>query len=151
MIVDSVTAAADGTFADHPIPDAAGTWQVVASYAGDASDLATSSQACQFTVSLEQTALTLSCPDKSALGMALAIGGNITPPIDGASITLTYTHQTQGPLQTFTSIVTTDSSGAFSDATIKPGDAGAWDVSAAYAGDPARSPSSSQPCAIAVS
>jgi WD40-like Beta Propeller Repeat len=150
-ITDTVSTAADGSFADRPTPDAAGTWDAVATYAGDSTHQAATSPTCQFTVALQQTALILTCPGKSALGQPLGVSGGITPAVLGASITLTYTHQTQGPLLTFTSTITTDSAGNFSDASVTPTDPGEWDVSADFAGDAARSASSSQPCAIQVS
>ena len=149
-IVDSVSAAS-GSFADQPVPDAAGTWDAVANYAGDANHQASRSSTCQFTVATQPTVLTRSCPAGSSLGKVLAVSGSLTPAAIGASITLTYTHQTQGPLQTFTSTVSIDGAGSFSDASITATDAGEWDVTASFAGDETRSPASSSPCAIQVS
>ncbi len=150
-IVDTVSAAAGGSFADQPVPDAAGTWDVVASYAGDTNHQASTSSACQFTVATQSAALTLSCPPGSSLGKILSVSGTLTPGVLGTSVTLTYTHQTQGPLQTFTSVVTTDAVGSFSDATITASGTGEWDVIASFAGDATRSPASSSVCAIQVS
>lgn len=150
-IVNAIGVATDGSFADQPVPDAAGTWDAVASYAGDANHKASTSSTCQFTVATQPAVLTLSCPAVSSLGKVLGVTGSLTPALLGTSITLTYTHQTQGPLQTFTSIVTTDGSGNFSDATITATGAGEWDVTASFAGDATRSPASSPPCAIQVS
>jgi WD40-like Beta Propeller Repeat len=150
-IVDAVSVAADGSFADQPVPDAAGTWDAVASYAGDTNHLPSTSSTCQFAVATQPTVLTLSCPAGSSLGKVLGVTGSLTPAVLGTSITLTYTHQTQGPLQTFTSTVTTDAAGNFSDASITATGAGVWDVTASFAGDATRSPASSSPCAIQVS
>jgi hypothetical protein len=150
-ITDNVTTAADGTYTDHPVPDAAGTWDVTASYGGDTVHQPSVSTPCQFTVAPQQTTLALTCPGKSSLNKALGISGTITPAIAGASIKLTYTHQTQGPLETFTATPTVDSTGAFSDASVTPNDPGAWKVNATYAGDNVHAPATATPCTVQIS
>jgi hypothetical protein len=139
------------------LPAEPGVWTMQVVWNGDRNHASAEGPECGALVTAppppepQKTTLALNCPGKSELAMPLSISGELTPAIGGAPIKLTYTHQTQGPLQTFTETATTTSSGAFSDASVTPTDAGEWDVSAAYAGDAAHTASTAQSCAISVS
>jgi hypothetical protein len=150
-ITDTATVTTGGNFTDTAIPDLPGTWQAQASYAGDPTHLPSTSQACTFTAAPIPTALTLTCPSKASLNKALQITGTLTPALAGAQITLTYTHQTQGPLETITNTVTTDATGNYTDTSTIPNDVGQWNVTASYPGDSTHAPATSQTCTTAVS
>ncbi len=78
------------------------------------------------------TSLTLNCPSSASAGQPYSITGALSPPLNAASITLTYTSSSPGaPVVTHT--VSTDSTGAFTDQNASP--EGTETVDARYAGN----------------
>jgi hypothetical protein len=140
----TVTTAADGSFTAGFTPGAAGEYTVAASYAGDATHLPSTATCATTVASPSQSSLSLNCPETASPGQGLTVTAQLSPPLQGASIDMSATGPSTVPSQT----VTTDATGlAYYNFTI--GKAGAWTITAKWAGDPTHQPSSTT-CSIAV-
>jgi hypothetical protein len=141
----SVSTAADGTFRASFDPGSAGTYSVTAQYVGNAGYLA-SSAACSIAVSAARgtSSLALNCPETASPNEGLTVTAQLTPPLQGADVDMSATGPGIVPSQT----VRTDVTGlAYYSFTI--GSAGAWTITASWAGDAAHRGSSTT-CSIAV-
>ena len=78
------------------------------------------------------TTLTIEVSETEIMkGDSITFSGSISPAVEGATVTLTYTKPDGS---TFTRTVTTDADGAYSD-SFTPTEEGAWSVEASWEGD----------------
>ncbi|MBM5806065.1 MAG: hypothetical protein FJZ49_08415 [Candidatus Verstraetearchaeota archaeon] len=140
-ILATVTSSSDGSYSYAWTPASVGSYQLKASWAGDAAyDEATSAVA---SVTINKIPTSVSCRASLSeinVGDTITITGSISPAISGKIVTLTYTKPDGG---TLTRTATTGSDGSYSD-SYKVDDVGSWNVQASWEGDPERQGAISQ-------
>lgn len=143
----TVTSSSDGSYSYAWTPASVGSYQLKASWAGDATyDEATSAVA---SVTINKISTSVSCRASLSeinVGDTITITGSISPAISGKTVTLTYTKPDGG---TLTRTATTGSGGSYSD-LYKVDDAGSWNVKASWEGDSERQGAISQSISFSV-
>ena len=126
-----LTTLSDGNYQYSWTPTTAETHRFKAVYAGD--DTYGSSESAVLTISLAKTAssITCNCPSTVGEGKTVTVTGEVDPPINERTVTLTY-QQPSG--ETVTRTVTTDTRGEYTD-TYSPSATGTWRVTASWEGD----------------
>jgi hypothetical protein len=117
----------------------AGTWQFLATWAGDATH-AGATGTCQFAVQSPTTIVpVMDCPTAPVHPLTLvSISAMLTPALPATPVSLTYSAPPGGT--SHTDVVTTDGTGYFAD-SYGPDIGGTWTVTASFAGDATRAPS----------
>jgi hypothetical protein len=121
-------------------PAQAGNWSITAHWAGDASHTGTTGN-CTIDVQASST-LTLTCPANPLQpGSAATVTGNLTPALNGSPVSITYNPPANSGQQPTTDKITTDDTGYFADDFGGADQPGTWTVTATFAGDSKRAPS----------
>lgn len=120
-----------GYYNDTFTPDSAGAWTVYAYWPGDGLHPGVVSSNVSFTVSKNMTSISCSVSsEKIQLGENIIITGSISPTIESASVTLTFTKPDNSTLAQTVTLV----QGNYSY-TFKPDSSGSWRVKASWPGN----------------
>jgi hypothetical protein len=131
-ILATIMSASNGSYSHTWIPTSVETYQLKASWAGDA--LHEGAESNIASVSVNKISTYLSCsvsPSDITEGSTIEVTGSITPEISDKTITLSY-KKPDGT--TYNKTVTTGSDGSFSD-SYKPDTTGSWSIIASWLGD----------------
>jgi hypothetical protein len=117
----------------------AGAWTIKAKWAGDAKHQP-SSATCPISVT-NPTTITLTCPPNPLTPSTTAsVNGTLAPAINASPVSITYTPPPTSGQTPTTDSVTTDNTGYFAD-SFGQNASGTWTVTATFAGDITRAPS----------
>jgi len=112
-------------------PDSSGSWRVKAGWPGNNIYEGANSSLTSFTVSKTTTSISCSVSsEKIQLGENIVITGSISPTIESASVTLTFTKPDNSTLAQTATLV----QGNYSS-TFKPDSSGSWRVKASWPGN----------------
>ncbi|MFH0848027.1 MAG: lamin tail domain-containing protein [archaeon] len=122
-------------------PSVIGTIQVRAYLPGDAIYPSSFSSITFITITKIMTSLSATTTYPSvSLGREIATYGQLIPSMQGVNLTLTYRKPTGNPIIRY---VLTDAAGFYNDTSLKPAEAGHWNVTVNWQGDATHYPTSS--------
>jgi len=128
----TVATASDGGCSHVWTPTSIGSYQLRASWEGDAAHLGATSDTKTVTVTKISTAISCTVsPPGVTEGGSVTISGSTSPAVSGKTVTLTY-RRPDGT--TFTRAVTTSPEGSYTD-SYKPDATGSWSVTVSWSGD----------------
>jgi hypothetical protein len=141
------TTADGGGFASHFVPTAPGTWTVTAQANRAGTTL---TQTCTIAVARIDTSLTFSCPPGAVpLVGAHDLSGTMSPGVQGATVTVTFTPPPGSGQSNVTANGTVGSGGAYT-VSFTATAAGDWTAQATWPGDAAHNGSSAPSCVVHV-
>ena len=130
----SVTTSPSGTYSDTYTPDKIGTYSVQASWAGNNDYKGATSDKVSFTVTKKPSSISISLSSNNIIvGEKVDISGSISPPISGASITISY--RSIGGSWSSIATVSTDSSGRYFYSWTNTPPPGNYEVMASWPGN----------------
>jgi DNA-binding beta-propeller fold protein YncE len=136
-----VVTTAAGRYADSLALGTSGRWIIVVRWGGDGGHEPARSLECAVSVPQSSPTLTLSCPAAATYGVTSSFTGGLS--VAGKRLVVEYV----SPSGLLTSHLV--SGGGFSDSFV-PGELGAWQAFAAWAGDASAAPALSGTCAFSV-
>jgi|GEM_PF-6124117 hypothetical protein len=129
----SVTTSSSGAYSDTYTPDKVGVYSVQASWSGNNDYKGATSSKVSFTVTKKSSSISISLSSNSiVIGEKVEISGSISPPISGASVTISY--RLSGGSWSSITTVPTDSSGRYS-CSWTPSSPGSYEVMASWPGN----------------
>jgi hypothetical protein len=130
----SVTTSSSGTYSDTYTPDKIGTYSVQASWAGNNDYKGATSDKVSFTVTKKPSSISISLSSNNLIvGEKVEISGSISPPISGASVTISY--RSVGGSWSSITTVSTDSSGRYFYSWTNTPPPGNYEVMASWPGN----------------
>jgi hypothetical protein len=130
----SVTTSSSGTYSDTYTPDKIGTYSVQASWAGNNDYKGATSDKVSFTVTKKPSSISISLSSNNIIvGEKVEISGSISPPISGASVTISY--RSVGGSWSSITTVSTDSSGRYFYSWTNTPPPGNYEVMASWPGN----------------